>query len=67
MADRAGSVVRVVAAVLADPGFAPADDCGIVLRYLPEVPVRLVPGSERSITVTGPADIEIAEAMMVPG
>jgi 2-C-methyl-D-erythritol 4-phosphate cytidylyltransferase len=52
---------------LADPGFAPADDCGIVLRYLPEVPVRLVPGSERSITVTGPADIEIAEAMMVPG
>jgi len=49
---------------LADPGFAPADDCGIVLRYLPEVPVRLVPGSERSVTVTAPADIEIAEALL---
>lgn len=49
---------------LADPGFAPADDCGIVLRYLPEVPVRLVPGSERSVTVTGPADIEIAETLL---
>jgi ribitol-5-phosphate 2-dehydrogenase (NADP+) / D-ribitol-5-phosphate cytidylyltransferase len=49
---------------LADPGFAPADDCGIVLRYLPEVPVRLVPGSERSVTITAPADIEIAEALL---
>ena len=49
---------------LADPGFAPADDCGMVLRYLPEVPVRLVPGSERSVTVTAPADIEIAEALL---
>ena len=49
---------------LADPGFAPADDCGIVLRYLPEIPVRLVPGSERSVTVTGPADIEIAETLL---
>jgi 2-C-methyl-D-erythritol 4-phosphate cytidylyltransferase len=49
---------------LADPGFVPADDCGIVLRYLPEVPVRLVPGSERSVTITGPADIEIAETLL---
>jgi len=49
---------------LADPGFAPADDCGIVLRYLPEVLVRLVPGSERSVTVTGPADLAIAEALL---
>ena len=47
----------------ADPDFVAADHCGIVLKYLPEVPVRLVPGSERSVTVTGPADIEIAEAL----
>ena len=47
----------------ADPDFTAADHCGIVLKYLPEVPVRLVPGSERSVTVTGPADIEIAEAL----
>jgi ribitol-5-phosphate 2-dehydrogenase (NADP+) / D-ribitol-5-phosphate cytidylyltransferase len=49
---------------LADPGFAPADDCGILLRYLPEVPVWLVPGSAGSVTVTGPSDIEIAEALL---
>ena len=47
----------------ADPDFVAADHCGIVLKYLPEVLVRLVPGSERSVTVTGPADIEIAEAL----
>jgi ribitol-5-phosphate 2-dehydrogenase (NADP+) / D-ribitol-5-phosphate cytidylyltransferase len=49
---------------LADPGFTPADDCGIVLRYLPQIPVRLVPGSERSVTVTDPASLAIAEALL---
>jgi 2-C-methyl-D-erythritol 4-phosphate cytidylyltransferase len=51
----------------ADPDFPqrPAtDDCGIVLRYLPEVPVRLVPGSERNIKVTYPGDLEVAEALL---
>jgi 2-C-methyl-D-erythritol 4-phosphate cytidylyltransferase len=51
----------------ADPGFAdrPAtDDCGIVLRYLPDVPVRLVPGSERNIKVTYPHDLDVAEALL---
>jgi 2-C-methyl-D-erythritol 4-phosphate cytidylyltransferase len=51
----------------ADPAFPqrPAtDDCGIVLRYLPDVPVRLVPGSERNIKVTYPDDLEVAEALL---
>jgi len=51
----------------ADPDFPqrPAtDDCGIVLRYLPDVPVRLVPGSERNIKVTYPGDLEVAEALL---
>ncbi|MEU1384373.1 MULTISPECIES: IspD/TarI family cytidylyltransferase [unclassified Nonomuraea] len=51
---------------LADPGFAerPAtDDCGVVLRYLPEVPIHLVPGSERNIKVTHPDDLRIAEQL----
>ncbi|KAB8198043.1 NTP transferase domain-containing protein [Nonomuraea phyllanthi] len=51
---------------LADPGFAarPAtDDCGVVLRYLPDVPIHLVPGSERNIKVTHPADVPIAELL----
>ncbi|NUR88208.1 MAG: 2-C-methyl-D-erythritol 4-phosphate cytidylyltransferase [Nonomuraea sp.] len=51
---------------LADPGFAdrPAtDDCGVVLRYLPGVPIHLVPGSERNIKVTHPDDLRIAERL----
>jgi 2-C-methyl-D-erythritol 4-phosphate cytidylyltransferase len=51
----------------ADPGFAaqPAtDDCGIVLRYLPQVSVRVVPGSERNMKITYPADLAVAEALL---
>jgi ribitol-5-phosphate 2-dehydrogenase (NADP+) / D-ribitol-5-phosphate cytidylyltransferase len=51
----------------ADPGFGqrPAtDDCGIVHRYLPDIPVRLVPGSEHNIKITYPDDLEMAEALL---
>jgi 2-C-methyl-D-erythritol 4-phosphate cytidylyltransferase len=51
----------------ADPGFPgrPAtDDCGIVHRYLPDVPVRLVPGSERNIKITYPGDLDLAETLL---
>jgi 2-C-methyl-D-erythritol 4-phosphate cytidylyltransferase len=50
-----------------DPGFGdlPAtDDCGIVLRYLPEIRVRVVPGSEHNIKVTYPRDLGIAETLL---
>ncbi len=51
----------------ADPGFGelPAtDDCGIVLRYLPELGVHVVPGSEHNIKITYPRDLAIAEALL---
>jgi ribitol-5-phosphate 2-dehydrogenase (NADP+) / D-ribitol-5-phosphate cytidylyltransferase len=51
----------------ADPQFAalPAtDDCGIVLRYLPEVAVQVVAGSERNIKITYPRDLAVAEALL---
>lgn len=49
---------------LADPGFgecAPTDDCGVAHRYLPEVPIRVVEGSERNIKITHPLDLIVAE------
>jgi 2-C-methyl-D-erythritol 4-phosphate cytidylyltransferase len=53
---------------LADPEFTDAaaatDDCGVVLRYLPDVPVQVVPGSERNIKITYPADLDMAEALL---
>lgn len=48
----------------ADPAFAPTDDCGVVLRYLPGVPVHIVRGSERNIKVTYPGDLAVAEALL---
>jgi 2-C-methyl-D-erythritol 4-phosphate cytidylyltransferase len=48
----------------ADPGFTATDDCGVVLRYLPGVPVAVVPGSARNIKITYPGDIEIAEILL---
>ena len=48
----------------ADPAFAPTDDCGVVLRYLPAIDVHIVPGSERNIKITYPQDLAIAEALL---
>jgi len=50
-----------------DPRFGdlPAtDDCGIVLRYLPEISVHIVPGSERNLKITFPGDLAIAETLL---
>jgi 2-C-methyl-D-erythritol 4-phosphate cytidylyltransferase len=51
----------------ADPGFAPTDDCGVVLRYLPDVDVHIVPGSERNIKITYAQDLAVAEALLARG
>jgi ribitol-5-phosphate 2-dehydrogenase (NADP+) / D-ribitol-5-phosphate cytidylyltransferase len=51
----------------ADPDFVRTpvtDDCGVVLRYLPEVPVGVVTGSERNLKITYPADLVIAQALL---
>jgi 2-C-methyl-D-erythritol 4-phosphate cytidylyltransferase len=48
----------------ADPGFAPTDDCGVVLRYLPGVDVHIVPGSERNLKITYPQDLAVAETLL---
>jgi 2-C-methyl-D-erythritol 4-phosphate cytidylyltransferase len=50
-----------------DPAFAaiPAtDDCGIVLRYLPDVPIAAVDGSERNLKVTFAADLAVAAVLL---
>lgn len=61
---RLSVIRRAYELAMADPGFAGGtDDCGVVLRYLPEVPIHLVPGSERNIKVTHPADLHIAELL----
>jgi 2-C-methyl-D-erythritol 4-phosphate cytidylyltransferase len=51
----------------ADPAFtdlASTDDCGVVLRYLPEVTIAVVPGSERNLKITYPDDLRVAESLL---
>jgi 2-C-methyl-D-erythritol 4-phosphate cytidylyltransferase len=57
-------ILRAHELAAADPDYAPTDDCGVVLRYLPDVPVHIVAGSERNIKVTYPSDLAVAEVLL---
>jgi ribitol-5-phosphate 2-dehydrogenase (NADP+) / D-ribitol-5-phosphate cytidylyltransferase len=46
-----------------DPGFQATDDCTVVLRYLPEVPIVVVDGEERNMKVTQPIDVYLADRL----
>jgi 2-C-methyl-D-erythritol 4-phosphate cytidylyltransferase len=61
---RLAVIARAHELAAADPDFAPTDDCGVVLRYLPGVEVHIVQGSERNIKVTYPQDLVVAEALI---
>ncbi|MFC4049430.1 2-C-methyl-D-erythritol 4-phosphate cytidylyltransferase [Actinomadura syzygii] len=58
---RLGTVRKAYELALADPALRATDDCGIVHRYLPDVPIRVVAGSERNLKVTQPLDAVVAE------
>jgi 2-C-methyl-D-erythritol 4-phosphate cytidylyltransferase len=60
-------IARAHQLAAADPDFAPTDDCGVVLRYLPDVAVHIVPGSERNLKITYPQDLAVAEALLAEG
>jgi len=47
-----------------DAAFEPTDDAGVVLRYLPDVVVRVVPGTPENIKVTHATDLAVAEALV---
>ncbi|WBB81634.1 bifunctional cytidylyltransferase/SDR family oxidoreductase [Micromonospora sp. WMMD882] len=46
-----------------DPRFAATDDCGVVLRYLPEVPIRVIDGADENIKVTHPVDVHLVDKL----
>ncbi len=62
---RLSVIARAHELAAADPAFAPTDDCGVVLRYLPGTAVHIVPGSERNMKVTYPQDLAVAEALLL--
>ncbi|MCF3963613.1 bifunctional cytidylyltransferase/SDR family oxidoreductase [Streptomyces fuscigenes] len=46
-----------------DPNFQATDDCSVVLKYLPDVPVHVVAGDEYNMKVTQPVDVFIADKL----
>ena len=46
-----------------DPNFQATDDCTVVLRYTPEVPIGIVAGDDRNMKVTEPIDVYIADKL----
>lgn len=61
---RLGTIRRAYDLAMSDPSLAATDDCAVVLNYLPDVPIHVVPGSEDNIKVTHADDIVLAEALL---
>ena len=49
---------------LQDSAFRTTDDCGVVLRYLPNEPIYVVPGEARNMKVTFKEDIGQIQHLM---
>jgi ribitol-5-phosphate 2-dehydrogenase (NADP+) / D-ribitol-5-phosphate cytidylyltransferase len=65
---RLSTIQEAYRLALADPDFTAGkitatDDCSVVLRYLPDVPIVVVPGSEQNMKVTHPVDVFIADKL----
>jgi len=58
------SVLKAAYAKAADdPAFQATDDCGVVLSYTPEVPIKTIAGAEHNLKITLPIDLYIADKL----
>ena len=60
---RASVIKRAYELAGADENFVATDDCTVVLRYLPDVPIYVVHGDERNMKVTEPIDVYLADKL----
>jgi 2-C-methyl-D-erythritol 4-phosphate cytidylyltransferase len=58
---RLGTLRKAYRLAVADPSFTATDDCGVIHRYLPDVPIKVVAGDERNLKITHPLDLVMAE------
>ncbi|AUW57280.1 2-C-methyl-D-erythritol 4-phosphate cytidylyltransferase [Sphingobium sp. SCG-1] len=49
---------------LMDPDFRTTDDCGVVLRYSPEVPIYVATGAPSNVKLTYPDDLMLIDKLM---
>ncbi|MBK3626409.1 bifunctional cytidylyltransferase/SDR family oxidoreductase, partial [Streptomyces sp. MBT49] len=57
------TIRRAYEVAAGDPNFQATDDCTVVLRYLPDVPIHVVAGDEYNMKVTQPVDVFIADKL----
>ncbi|HET7357299.1 MAG TPA: bifunctional cytidylyltransferase/SDR family oxidoreductase [Nocardioidaceae bacterium] len=60
---RASVLRRAYRVASDDPDFTATDDCSVVLRYLPDVPIGVVHGDERNMKVTDPIDVYLVDKL----
>lgn len=48
---------------LKDPKFTATDDCGIVRKYIPDIPIYIVEGEECNVKLTYPEDIYLLDKL----
>ena len=46
-----------------DPNFQATDDCSVVLKYLPDVPILVVQGDDQNMKVTHPLDVYLIDKL----
>ncbi|MDR1001399.1 MAG: 2-C-methyl-D-erythritol 4-phosphate cytidylyltransferase [Clostridiales bacterium] len=62
---RLGVIRKAYEIALRDPDFNSTDDCGVVAKYLPGVPVKLVMGNRENIKLTYPEDLEFIKRVLM--
>ena len=60
---RASVIKEAYSIASRDENFQATDDCTVVLRYLPDVPIKVVLGDERNMKVTEPIDVYLADKL----
>lgn len=60
---RLSTIRRAYELAAKDETFAATDNCSVVLRYLPDVPIKVVEGSEQNLKVTYPIDVFLADQL----
>lgn len=58
-----GVIKRAYDLALQDPDFKTTDDCGVVLKYLPEIPIYIVKGENFNMKVTYPEDLFLVDKL----
>ena len=56
-------ISRAYELAMKDPNMQTTDDCGIVRKYLPEVPIYVVKGTEQNVKLTYPEDVYVLDKL----